>query len=89
MASYTFVTPTVSEGPIGKHRLFYFRKQNKGITIIKTGGVYSQVRYPLDQDLSTYDEVYRGGYNYTVSDATRTALIAGSVGITSDNFTAL
>jgi len=89
MANYIFVTPTVSEGPIGKHRLFYFRKQNKGISIVKTGGVYSQVRYPLDQDLLTYDEVYRGGYNYTVDDATRTALIAGGVDVTSANFTAI
>ena len=89
MANYTFVTPIVSEGPIGKHRLFYFSELNKGITIVKTGGVYSQVRYPLDESLSTYDEVYRGGYNYTVNDATRTALIAGGVGITSANFTAV
>ena len=89
MANYTFVTPVISEGPAGRHRLFYFRNLNKGITIIKTGGVYSQVRFSLDSDLLTYDEVYRGGYNYTVNDATRTALIAGGVGVTSANFTAI
>jgi hypothetical protein len=89
MAYYTFKTPTVSEGPIGKHRLFYFRKQNKGITIVKVGGSYSQVRYPLDESLATYTEVYRGGYNHTVDDATKASLIAGGVGITEANFTAL
>jgi hypothetical protein len=89
MANYTFKTPTVSEGPIGKHRLFYFRKQNKGITIVKSGSTYSQVRYPLDQDLTTYTEVYRGGYNHTVDDATKAALIAGGVEVTENNFTAL
>lgn len=89
MAYYIFKTPTVSEGPIGKHRLFYFRKQNKGVTIVKVGSTYSQVRYPLDADLSTYTEAYRGGYNHTVDDTTKAALIAGGVGVTEANFTAL
>ena len=88
MANYTFVTPTVSEGPIGKHRLFYFRHQNKGLTIVKSGSSYSQIRYPLDQDLLTYDAVYRGGYNHTVNDAIKAELIAGGVGVTEANFTA-
>jgi hypothetical protein len=88
MANYTFVTPTASEGPIGKHRLFYFRKMNKGITIVKSGSTYSQVRYPVDQDLATYTKVYRGGYNHTVNEATKAELIAGGVGITESNFTA-
>jgi hypothetical protein len=88
MAYYTFKTPVASEGPIGQHRLFYFRRQNKGITIIKVGSTYSQVRYPVDQDLSTYDAVYRGGYNHTVTDAIKTELIAGGVGVTEANFTA-
>ena len=89
MAYYTFRTPTVSEGPIGGHRLFYFRKQNKGITIVKDGSLYSQIRYPLDEDLSTYDAVYRGGYTHTVNDTVKAELIAGGVGVTEANFTAL
>ena len=88
MANYTFVTPTVSEGPIGRHRLFYFRKMNRGITIVKSGSTYSQVRYPVDSDLITYTAVYRGGYNYTVTDATKAELIAGGVDVTEANFTA-
>jgi hypothetical protein len=89
MAYYTFKTPTASEAPIGGHRLFYFRKQNKGITIVKSGSTYSQVRYPLDESLATYAEVYRGGYNHTVDDTQKAALIAGGVGVTEANFTAL
>jgi hypothetical protein len=89
MAYYIFKTPTVSEGPIGKHRLFYFRKQNKGVTIVKNGSAYSQVRYLLDEQLDDYTEVYRGGYNHTVDDTTKAALIAGGIGVTEANFTAL
>jgi hypothetical protein len=89
MADYKFTTPVVEEAPIGKHRLFYFYKQDKGISIAKSGGTYSQVRYVVDEDIADYDEFYRGGYTHTVDEATRAALIAGGVGITSANFTAL
>jgi hypothetical protein len=89
MATYKFTTPYVLEGPSGKHRLFYFAKLRKGITIVKSGGVYSQVRYSVDYDLTTYDEVYRGGYvTPGVSEATKAALIAGGVGVAESNFVA-
>ena len=88
MANWTFTPPTVEEGPAGGHRLFYFYRLTKGITIVKEGGEYYQVRYPVDEDLSTYEEVYRGGYEHTVNDATKAALIAGGVDVTEENFTA-
>lgn len=89
MADYVFKTPTVREGPAGRHRLFYFYKLDRGISIGKSGATYSQVRYPLDEDIADYDEFYRGGYNHIVNDATRAALIAGGVGVTAANFTAI
>ena len=88
MTNYTFKTPVVAEGPAGGHRLFYFRKLDKGITIVGAPGAYQQVRYVQDEVLDNYDEVYRGGYNHTVSEATKAALIAGGVGVTEANFTA-
>jgi hypothetical protein len=48
--------------------------------------VYSQIRYPVEEDLEDYDEVYRGGYQHTVDDATKAALIAGGVEVTEANF---
>lgn len=88
MPNYTFVTPVASEGPAGGHRLFYFRKLNRGITIVGAPGAYNQVRYLQDEVLATYTNVYRGGYNYTVDATTKAALIAGGVGVTEANFTA-
>lgn len=88
MASWTFTTPIVEEGPAGGHRLFQFYRLNKGITIVKSEGEYYQTRYPVDEDLLEYEEVYRGGYEHTVDDATKAALIAGGVDITEDNFKA-
>jgi hypothetical protein len=66
MANWTFKTPYVLEGPSGNHRLFYFAKLRKGITILKSGATYSQARYMTDEDLATYTTVYRGGYEYTL-----------------------
>jgi len=89
MTEYIFKTPTVREGPAGLHRLFYFYKLDVGITIVKSGGTYSQVRYLLDEDLTNYDVVYLGGRDHTVDEATKAELIAGGVGVTEDNFTAI
>jgi hypothetical protein len=89
MATYKFSTPYALEGPSGNHRLFYFAKLRKGITIVKSGSTYLQIRYPVDDDLNAYSEVYRGGYvTPGVSEATKAALIAGGVGVTEDNFVA-
>lgn len=88
MANWTFTTPIVEEGPAGGHRLFYFYRLNKGITIVKSDGEYYQTRYPVDEDLLEYQEVYRGGYEHTVNDATKAALIAGDIDVTESNFKA-
>ena len=90
MTEWLFKTPTVLEGPAGGARLFYFYRIDRGITIVRdTDGEYAQIRYPQDSDLLNYPEVYRGGYEYTVDDATREALINGDVGVTTENFTQL
>jgi hypothetical protein len=88
MTTYIFDTPIVREGPAGGHRLFYFYKLDRGITIIRDKGIYKQVRYLVDEDLQSYQEVYLGGSRHIVDDATKARLIAGNVGVTEDNFTA-
>lgn len=89
MTQYVFKTPTVREGPAGRHRLFYFYKLDRGISIVKSGATYSQVRYLVDDQLDDYDVVYLGGRNHVVSEAEKAALIAGGVGVTESNFTAI
>ena len=90
MANWLFKTPTVEEGPAGEHRLFYFYKLDRGITIVMdTDGEWQQIRYAVDDELPNYPIVYAGGYNHVVDDATKASLIAGDVGVTEANFTAL
>jgi hypothetical protein len=88
MANWTFQTPYVLEGPSGGHRLFYFAKLRKGLTVVKSGSTWATARYIVDEDLNDYTEVYRGGYNHTVNDAKKAELIAAGIGITEANFTA-
>jgi len=89
MTQWLFKPPTVDEGFTGVQRLFQFYRLARGITIVlnPTTGQYQQIRYPMDQDLHNYPQVYRGGYQYTVNEATREALINANVGVTTQNFT--
>jgi hypothetical protein len=89
MADYIFTTPNVQEGPSGNHRLFYFYKRNVGTTVVKQNGTYRINRYPLDPSVEIYEEFYIGGHKHTVDDATRAALIAANIGITTANFVAV
>jgi hypothetical protein len=88
MSTYIFEPPIVREGPAGGHRLFYFYKLNRGISIVKDNGTYRQVRYLTDEDLRSYQEVYMGGNKHIVSETTKAALIAGGIDVTEANFTA-
>lgn len=90
MSTWLFKTPTVLEGPAGSHRLFYFFKIDRGISIVRQpNGAWKQMRYLVDDEFDTYPEAFRGGYEYEVDDATKASLIAGNVGVTEDNFTLL
>ena len=92
MAEYRFTPPTVDEGPAGGGRLFSFYKLARGITIVKSKGVYSQVRYLVDEDAENrakYQEIYFGGRWYNVDSTTKAALIAANVGLAEADFTEL
>jgi hypothetical protein len=91
MTNYIFRTPTVAEGPAGTSRLFYFYKLDRGVTVVRDpdSGEYELVRYLVDEDLTSYPEIYYGGYDNVVSQAVKDELIAAGIGVTESNFTAL
>jgi hypothetical protein len=89
MTTYKFTTPVVEEGPSGGHRLFYFFKLNRGLTVVKNNGVYTTGRWFTQDDLDSFEEYYIGGHEYTgISEATKAALIAGGIDVTEANFVA-
>lgn len=77
---YTFRTPYVKEGPIGDHRLFYFYKMNRGVSLVKLNNQYVEIRFPSSDTLAQSSEYYIGGSEYTVSDATAAELTAAGYG---------
>lgn len=89
MATYTFTTPVVEEGPSGGHRLFYFFKLNRGLTVVRDGATYSTGRWFTQDQLDDYDEYWLGGHEHTgISEATKAAMIAADIDITEANFVA-
>lgn len=75
--AYRFTTPTIlEEMDSDGHPLFSRIKIPKGITVLKEGSVYVQVRYPSAEEVAAADIAYIGGYSYEVSLAEKTALEA-------------
>ena len=89
MATYTLITPTLEQGPIGGHRLHtHFKQRTKGYTIVNIDGTYSLTQYPSQDDLETYTAYYMGGCIHTgISEAIKSKMIADGV-VTESNFTA-
>lgn len=73
---YIFKTPTVSEGPIGDHRLFHFYEQDRGVTVARYGAEFVELRYPSEDELYEADEYWLGGHEHVVTDATASMLTA-------------
>jgi hypothetical protein len=91
MANWIFVPNHVDEGLMqwDYDPLLRRLKLAQGITIIEyPQGVYRALRYPTQDDIVQAVTLYMGGHNYTVDDATKAALIAGGVNVTTANFTA-
>lgn len=89
MTTYKFTTPVVEEGPSGGHRLFYFFKLNRGLTVVKDGATYSTGRWFTQDQLDSYDDYWLGGHEYTgVTEATKAEMIAADIDITEANFVA-
>jgi hypothetical protein len=78
--SYSFVTPTVQEGPAGGHRLFDFYTLDRGVTVVKQGTKYTQVRYPSQDLLEAVDAYWLGGTTNVVSDEEAASLTAAGYG---------
>lgn len=89
MATYILTTPTLEQGPIGGHRLFtHFKQRTKSYTIILSGGTYSLIQFPTEDELATYTAYYMGGCQHTgITEAIKTAMISDGI-VTSANFTA-
>ena len=74
MTKYFFTPPTEDEGPAGGNVLFYRYKIARGITVLKSNGIYSEIRYPSQDELLEADTYYLGGHRHEISSAEYSAL---------------
>lgn len=63
----SFTPPGVVEHTGIDHPLFGRMTITRGITLLKTDGIYTQSRYPADEDLTAADIVYLGGYSHVIT----------------------
>ena len=80
-----FFPPTVNEGPAG-YGLFYRYQLIRGVSVLKTDGIYTKVRVPSTDQIDAASEYYAGGHEYEVTSGQKSALIAAGIGITESNF---
>ena len=66
--AYLLRPPTVDEGPIGGHRLFYFYDQPRGISLLVTGTEVVEQRWPDQDMMRAADVTYLGGHEYVITD---------------------
>ena len=77
---YIFRPPTVSEGPIGEHRLFQFYQQDRGVTVMRFGTEFIETRFPSEDDIAVADNTWIGGQEHIVDDAVAAMLIDAGYG---------
>lgn len=79
---FKFVPPSSKENPMGFGRLLMRYTTPQGITVLKTGSEYYEVRYPTTDELESADVVYIGGYVYTVDAEEAASLEAAGYEVT-------
>lgn len=67
---------------MGYGRLLMRYTTPQGITVLKNGSTYSEIRYPTTDELESADVVYLGGYIYTVSNEEAASLQAAGYEVT-------
>ena len=80
--AYYFLPPTISEGPAGGGRLFIRFRLNRGITVMRTNGVWQEIRFPTEDQTRAADPgfVFLGGRKHYLNDVQRTELINAGYG---------
>ena len=78
----TFTPPTTEYGNDfpGAPLWVWYTHITRGLTVLKTAGVYTTVDFPRQEDCDGADICYLGGHIYTVDDTEAAALTAAGYG---------
>lgn len=78
--TYTFTPPSRSEHTGEKHPLWGRMRINRGVSLLKQGGLYRQVENPTAEETTAADIYYIGGHVYTVTQGEAVALATAGYG---------
>lgn len=70
-----FTPPTVDEGPAGGGPLFSRYGMPRGISLLVTGTMVVEQRFPTVDQIAAADVAYIGGHIYQITDAAAQILI--------------
>ena len=76
MTKYFVTPPVVEYGPAGGGRLFIRYRLNRGESLMRNNGVWSQTAFPTEDVMKAADKFYLGGSTYEIDLATYNELIA-------------
>jgi hypothetical protein len=80
MTQYYFTGPTTSEGPAGGGRLFIRFRLTRGITLLRMNNVWTEIRYPTEDQTGAADYVLWGGYKNVINQEIANELTAAGYG---------
>ena len=80
MTKYYLTPPIVEYGPAGGGRLFIRYRLNRGESLMRNNGVWSQTAFPTEDVMKAAELFYLGGREYEISQGTYTELIAQGFG---------
>ena len=80
MTKYYLTPPIVEYGPAGGGRLFIRYRLNRGESLMRNNGVWSQTAFPTEDVIKAAELFYLGGREYEISQGVYTELIAQGFG---------
>ena len=75
MTKYYVTPPVVEYGPAGGGRLFIRYRLNRGESLMRNNGVWSQTAFPTEDVMKAADHFYLGGREYEITQDIYQSLI--------------
>jgi hypothetical protein len=80
MTNYILTPPTEEYGPAGGGRLFIRYRLNRGESLVRNNGIWSQTAFPTEDVIREADKFFLGGSTYEIDLATYNSLVAQGFG---------
>ena len=75
MTKYYLTPPVVEYGPAGGGRLFIRYRLNRGESLMRNNGVWTQTAFPTEDVIKAAELFYLGGRDYEIPQSVYTELI--------------